>query len=148
MDFKEILEYKIIQIGDYSLILYHVLFVIVVFIITALILWIVKKVFDRLVLKKVFDRLVLKKVFDIGKKHAKAKEVTISIKMINGNISMEITDDGIGITDKQVNDSESFGLLNIKERVLEHKGKIKISGKPGKGTRVEINVPVRMKRKM
>ena len=87
---------------------------------------------------------ILQDVLDNINKHAKAKEVTISIKMEDGYLKMKISDDGIGITDEQVNDSESFGLLNIKERVLEHKGKIKISGKPGKGTRVEISVPIRM----
>lgn len=61
MDIKEILEYKIIQIGDYSLILYHVLFVIIVFIITGLILWIAKKIIDK---------VVLKKDHEVGKKHA------------------------------------------------------------------------------
>ena len=61
MDIKEILEYKIIQIGDYNLILYHILFVIFVIIITGIILW---------VTKKIFDRLVLKKHINVGKKHA------------------------------------------------------------------------------
>ena len=61
MDYKEILEYKIIQIGDYSLILYHVLFVIIVFIVTGLLLWIAKKIIDK---------VVLKKDHEVGKKHA------------------------------------------------------------------------------
>ena len=61
MDIKEILEYKIIQIGDYNLILYHILFVIFVIIVTGIILW---------VTKKIFDRLVLKKHINVGKKHA------------------------------------------------------------------------------
>jgi len=61
MDIKEILEYKIIQIGDYNLILYHILFVIFVIIITGIILW---------VTKKIFNRLVLKKHINVGKKHA------------------------------------------------------------------------------
>ena len=84
MDYKEILEYKIIQIGDYSLILYHVLFVIVVFIITGLILWVVKKIFDR---------LVEKKHINVGKKHA----VYQMIKYIVWIIAIAIALESIGI---------------------------------------------------
>ncbi|MBL7127693.1 MAG: mechanosensitive ion channel [Ignavibacteria bacterium] len=80
MDIKEILEYKIIQIGDYSLILYHVLFVIIVFIITGLILWVVKKIFDR---------LVEKKHMDVGKRHAIYQMVKYLIWVLAIAIALE-----------------------------------------------------------
>ena len=80
MDFKEILEYKIIQIGDYSLILYHVLFVIIVLIITGLLLWIVKKIIDK---------VVLKKDHEVGKKHAIYQIVKYFVWVIAIAIALE-----------------------------------------------------------
>lgn len=90
---------------------------------------------------------IIQEVLDNVHKHAKAKEVLISIEKQKGNLNMIISDDGIGITKKQLNDEKSLGLLNIKERILKHKGSINISGKRGKGTNVEANIPIRMKSK-
>ena len=84
MDIKEILEYKIIQIGDYSLIVYHVLFVVLVIIITLLILW---------VIKKIFDRLVEKKHINVGKRFA----IYQMIKYLVWIIAIAIALESIGI---------------------------------------------------
>jgi small-conductance mechanosensitive channel len=84
MDIKEILEYKIIQIGNFNLILYHIFLVALVFFITIVALWI---------LRKVFDRLVEKKHINVGKRHA----VYQMIKYIVWIIAIAIALESVGI---------------------------------------------------
>ncbi len=68
------------------------------------------------------------------RRHAKASRVTISIKGENGKLKIMIKDNGIGITQEQIDDLTSFGLIGIKERALSMNGYARISGKEGKGT--------------
>ena len=52
-------------------------------------------------------------------------------------------DDGKGITEREVSDSKSLGLLGMHERALLFGGEVQITGNGGKGTRVMVRIPVR-----
>jgi signal transduction histidine kinase len=76
-------------------------------------------------------------------KHAKASNIFVSVGQNNGNIIMEIQDDGVGF-DLQtlVNESNpSWGLLGMEERASLLGGDFSIESTKGKGTRVKITVP-------
>jgi len=59
-----------------------------------------------------------------------------------GNVRLRVHDNGRGITEGEVNDSKSFGLMGMRERVLLHSGDFQIQGTPGRGTTVVIKLPL------
>jgi signal transduction histidine kinase len=71
-------------------------------------------------------------------RHAQAKMVEINLKMKRVNVMLEITDDGIGF-EEQV-DKGGFGLKNMRERVKQIGGKLKIESSTGKGTKITVIV--------
>lgn len=75
-------------------------------------------------------------------RHAKAKKVKISLKKENENLILDIKDDGIGITQRKIKDKKSFGLMGIRERSNYLNGKLKITGRKGKGTTVILTIPL------
>jgi PAS domain S-box-containing protein len=80
-------------------------------------------------------------------RHAKATTVKVSLKLDSDSVSLTVNDNGKGITEEQLSKPESFGLLGIQERVDSLRGKVKISGTPGKGTRVKVVIPLNGKEK-
>lgn len=74
-------------------------------------------------------------------RHAKATKVKVSLTEKSGRLFLEISDNGVGITEAQKHNPESFGLLGIQERVRALKGEYSIHGVPQKGTSLSINIP-------
>jgi signal transduction histidine kinase len=60
-------------------------------------------------------------------------------------VAMEIRDNGIGITVDDQSKIGSHGIQGMMERVRQLGGSITIAGKPGKGTAIEIQLPVARK---
>lgn len=79
-------------------------------------------------------------------RHSNATSVDIKMKLNEGTIMMEISDNGKGITVDEINNTKSLGLLGMGERAKILGGKFSIKGKPGKGTAVTLQVPFSQKR--
>jgi signal transduction histidine kinase len=77
-------------------------------------------------------------------RHARATKVEVRLKEQNGNIILEVTDDGRGITEAEIGDPRSFGLIGMRERVKFIHGEVAIAGSPGKGTTITVTVPLRV----
>ncbi len=76
-------------------------------------------------------------------RHAEASEVQVSLRKTDGQITLQIQDNGKGITQGQRADHRSFGLMGIRERVLFFNGDIDIhSGEPVEGTSITIRIPL------
>ena len=75
-------------------------------------------------------------------RHAKATEVTATLETREGAVALEVADNGRGITEGELASPRSFGLLGIRERVLFLGGRVAISGTPGKGTTVRVEIPL------
>ena len=75
-------------------------------------------------------------------RHSKASRATINVKRDNGNLHLEIKDNGIGIKRNQKDSSNSFGLIGIQERAQFLGGKARIEGKKDSGTTVDVLVPI------
>jgi signal transduction histidine kinase len=61
----------------------------------------------------------------------------------NAQVMLLVEDDGVGITKPQgKTERQSFGLAGIKERIGTLGGKVRVTSSKGKGTRVEVTVPV------
>jgi len=78
-------------------------------------------------------------------RHADATGVDISLKRKANNIVLKVEDNGRGITEEQISDPRSLGLLGMKERAHFHGGEVKIRGIPGKGTTLIVNIPLERK---
>ena len=76
-------------------------------------------------------------------RHARATRIIVSIKKKYGALTLRVTDNGAGITEDQINDSKSFGLIGMRERIHPLGGQVRIKGTPGAGTTVEVQVPIR-----
>lgn len=74
-------------------------------------------------------------------KHAKAKQVNVTLQKEDISIIMVIEDDGIGFDKKKVFKPTAVGLTGISERVSSAGGKVEISSVPGEGTKVLVSVP-------
>jgi PAS domain S-box-containing protein len=57
------------------------------------------------------------------------------------SLVLEIRDNGRGITEEEVLNPESLGLLGMKERVLAFGGELSIRGDPGGGTVLVLKIP-------
>ncbi|MBF0506832.1 MAG: bacteriohemerythrin [Nitrospirae bacterium] len=74
-------------------------------------------------------------------KHARATKVTARLAKDNDNIVLEVTDNGKGITDKELSKHQSFGLIGMRERVHPWGGKVEIAGYKNRGTTVKVSMP-------
>ena len=75
-------------------------------------------------------------------RHANATSVKVNVKVEKSNLVLKVEDNGKGITEEQINDSKSLGLIGMRERLIILKGKLKIFGVKDKGTTVVATVPL------
>lgn len=82
-------------------------------------------------------------------KHAGASQVNIVLSSMEGSLLLQIIDDGCGIAQSFdcKSKNNSFGLTGIAERLELLSGSLKISSLPGRGTKLEANIPVYQKKK-
>jgi signal transduction histidine kinase len=76
-------------------------------------------------------------------KHANAKRVEVLLSQSEETLLLSITDNGIGISLDSETQPGALGIIGLRERVRFLNGKFVLSGKPGKGTRVLVTVPVK-----
>jgi len=76
-------------------------------------------------------------------RHSGATKVEIFLKKQNGEITMEVRDNGRGISEADLTKSRSFGLLGMRERALFLGGDVEVKGNPGFGTSVKVQIPVK-----
>jgi len=75
-------------------------------------------------------------------KHASATEVAVTIEALPGTISLTVNDNGRGFATTEPRKPQSLGLMGLRERALLLKGSVDILSAPGRGTRIEVSVPL------
>jgi len=80
------------------------------------------------------------------RKHARASQVNISVKLDSNNIKMTITDNGKGFSTSRLTGDLAregkLGVLGMEERARLIGGDLKIKSEPGKGTTVLASAPI------
>lgn len=76
-------------------------------------------------------------------RHSGAKNVSITMRKRKDVLTVEIHDNGKGITKKEIMGPRSLGLIGMQERAHALGGTLSITGIRGKGTTVTLTVPLK-----
>ena len=76
-------------------------------------------------------------------RHSRATRVDIDLAVTEELLKLEVADNGVGIPDSDLYGRKSLGLLGMQERALLFGGTVRISGTPGHGTSVSVQIPIR-----
>lgn len=75
-------------------------------------------------------------------RHAKASRVEVQILEDGGRLILSVKDNGRGISEEEITNTRSLGLIGMRERAALLGGDITLSGAPGQGTTVIVRIPV------
>lgn len=75
-------------------------------------------------------------------KHAQARTVTIRFKRSDSWDTLEIIDDGVGISEGALEKPLSHGVIGMRDRARHLHGEFTITSVPGNGTTVKVTLPV------
>lgn len=75
-------------------------------------------------------------------KHAQATSVHIDIFADESSVTLEVTDDGVGLADDSQTKAGSYGLLGMRERAAALNGWVEINSAPGRGTSLMLSLPL------
>jgi len=75
-------------------------------------------------------------------RHAEATRVEVVLEQVGDSLVMEVRDNGRGITEPEINNTHSIGLLGMRERAALLGGEVAFQGEPGKGTTVRVTIPL------
>jgi len=75
-------------------------------------------------------------------RHARAKQVAVTIRSDARQLTLEVDDDGCGFEVSRAGAGGGLGLIGLKERAAAIGGQLSIDSAPGKGTRVRLVAPL------
>jgi signal transduction histidine kinase len=76
-------------------------------------------------------------------RHADARNVTLNLYRLDGELLVTIRDDGRGIRPADMEKAGSLGLVGMRERVWGMQGEIVVASDEPPGTRIDIVLPIR-----
>jgi two-component system NarL family sensor kinase len=74
-------------------------------------------------------------------RHARARLASVRLTVLPERVVLVIEDDGIGFDPAQILPGH-FGLTGLNERAKLLGGSLKVHSSPGKGTKIEVNLPL------
>jgi len=77
-------------------------------------------------------------------RHAQATQVEVTLEESASFLTLQVQDNGRGMTESEVHSPRSIGLLGMQERARLRAGEVQIQGTPGKGTTVTVRLPLSM----
>ncbi len=78
-------------------------------------------------------------------RHAQATEVLTQLKYDGYELIITLMDNGKGFIINSIENKKTLGILGMRERIAKINGTFSINSTPGKGTTIEIRVPVSSK---
>jgi signal transduction histidine kinase len=75
-------------------------------------------------------------------RHAQATKVHIKLEQSGEQVSLQVQDDGRGISGVEQSGPKAFGLLGMRLRAQQHGGSFDIQGTSGMGTTVTVSIPL------
>ena len=74
-------------------------------------------------------------------RHAKATRVWVSLTISEAGYVLQIRDDGVGMSEKDLIKATSHGVRGMRERAQQFGGDVTVSSQPGRGTTLVASVP-------
>ena len=74
-------------------------------------------------------------------RHAHATRVEVRLAEVGNHVTLEVKDNGRGISEAELHNTKSIGLLGMRERAALLGGELRVRGQPGKGTTVSVRIP-------
>ena len=74
-------------------------------------------------------------------RHADASKVEVRLTAEDAGLTLEVRDNGRGITEDKLLASDSLGILGMRERAMLLGGELSIKAPPGSGTTVKVRIP-------
>jgi two-component system NarL family sensor kinase len=90
-------------------------------------------------------RIAQEALNNIGR-HAEASRVWLEVTMSPEAVKLVVSDNGRGFDPEQIPQNR-YGLLGLNERVRLLHGRLQVESTPGQGTRLEVTIPLRVKRR-
>jgi PAS domain S-box-containing protein len=75
-------------------------------------------------------------------RHAKARRVEIALERTDGVLKLTVRDDGLGFSPAEARTHKTYGLLGLRERTVLLGGETRIASEPGRGTSIEVSIPL------
>jgi signal transduction histidine kinase len=75
-------------------------------------------------------------------RHAQARQVLVRAWTTDGEVMVEIADDGIGVPQQDLSSPRSLGLIGMRERADSVGGQLHIVAMPPTGTTIRLCVPI------
>jgi signal transduction histidine kinase len=90
---------------------------------------------------------IVEEAVNNARKHARAEHIWVNLRPFEKEmVLLEIRDDGVGFDVAAVNRAYdqrgSLGMVNLRERTELVNGVLDIKSTPGKGTRVQVYIPL------
>lgn len=86
---------------------------------------------------------IIQEALNNVQKHAEASEATVKLELHPERVYAVIQDDGKGFDSEAVVDKrEHYGLTNMRERAQVLKGEVQVNSTTGKGTEINVVIPV------
>jgi signal transduction histidine kinase len=75
-------------------------------------------------------------------RHASATKVDVSLRLLPNTLQLEVKDNGRGISEADIRNPASLGLLGMRERVVAFGGRVKLEQRSSGGTRAVVSIPI------
>jgi signal transduction histidine kinase len=76
-------------------------------------------------------------------KHARASQIVVHCQLTSSQLTVTVTDDGVGFDPAQLTDNQPhYGLRNLKRRATDMGGECSVESASGRGTRVFVSIPL------
>ena len=89
---------------------------------------------------------VIQEAVNNALKYAQANHIFVRLSQEQDQLTITVSDDGAGFDVAAVlgsyEERGSYGMVNLKERVALANGQYRLDSAPGKGTKLEITVPI------
>ncbi|MBI3806853.1 MAG: PAS domain S-box protein [Nitrospirae bacterium] len=85
---------------------------------------------------------ILQEILTNVARHAQATNVQIRLEQSGEHVSLQVRDDGRGITGVEQSGPRAFGLLGMRLRAQQQGGTFDIQGTAGTGTTVTVSIPL------
>ena len=75
-------------------------------------------------------------------RHARASRVDVTLEQLDGELRLTVSDDGQGFRPAEARAQKTYGLLGLRERTVLLGGEASVASEPGRGTTVEVRIPL------